>query len=403
MLEDEAVARRKWLSTRTLPRPRRRHQSDPRPQLNRNDDPYRLSARRLARPDCRRHLLCAARRPPLHANRLDLCRIRRACPPCNPSSPASNRPFWQSSSAPSGGWALTASKPREAVANPHRPRRHRYRRRRRCLPRRAGNLVADRRRPAGDARPARHLRLGQWWWRRRASGTAGTAAIATLFSLGPIQSPASALKWAALLLGRNRPRPDPRRPRPLLPQGRQPSSTAAATSSSPFSKATWSTNTAGSHNSSCSTPSPSANSRPAPSSPPPPSSATCSTASPAPPSAPPPSSRPHSSSSPSSTPSCPACAAISMDGRLPRRRQRQRCRPHGRSPRPPDRRHSHRLARRRNRPPRSSRSPPLARHLRLGRHRRRPARLAVVFVGLVQGSASSRFNYGRGGAILSGQ
>ena len=62
---------------------------------------------------------------------------------------------------------LTASKPREAVQT------------RIALAvigiAVAVDLVADRRRPAGNARPARHLRLGPWWWRRRASGTAGTA------------------------------------------------------------------------------------------------------------------------------------------------------------------------------------------------------------------------------------
>ena len=76
---------------------------------------------------------------------------------------------------------------------------------------------------------------------------------------------------------------------------------------------------------------------------------------------------------PNRAPPAPLC----MDGRLPRRRQRQRRRPHGRSPRPPDRRHSHSLACSSDRPARRSRGAPLARHLRLGRHRRRPARLAA--------------------------
>ncbi len=160
--------------TRTLPRPRRRHQSDPRPQFNRDDDPYRLSARRLARPDCRRHLLCAARRPPLHAYRLDLCRIRRiARRPTLPRRRQTRRPR----SHPRRPLAARPDrfKAQGGSPDPHHARRHRHRGRRRRLPRRAGNLVADRRRPAGNARPARHLRLEQWWWRRRASGTAGTA------------------------------------------------------------------------------------------------------------------------------------------------------------------------------------------------------------------------------------
>ena len=48
MMEDEVVRRRAWLSRDGVPRPARRHQPHPRPELHRAGDPHRLPARGLA-------------------------------------------------------------------------------------------------------------------------------------------------------------------------------------------------------------------------------------------------------------------------------------------------------------------------------------------------------------------
>ena len=104
MLEDEAVTRRKMAEPGALSRPGRRYQSDPRPQFDRNDDPYRLSPRRLAGSARRRHILCPAGRAAVHADSLDLCQIRHVARRAAIPDGRKTRPFWQSSSAPCGGW-----------------------------------------------------------------------------------------------------------------------------------------------------------------------------------------------------------------------------------------------------------------------------------------------------------
>ena len=177
-----------------LSRPGRRYQSDPRPQFDRDDDPYRLSSRRLAGSARRRHILCPAGRAAVHADSLDLCQIRhvarRAALPDGRKARRSGSHSRRSVAAGENGLKTQGGR-----ADAHRSRHHRHRSRACRLPRRARDLVADRGRPAGDGRPAGNGRL------ERCRSPVALPALPDGRNALPWAdlSPASALKWAALL------------------------------------------------------------------------------------------------------------------------------------------------------------------------------------------------------------